>query len=523
MVAQLLGLKLRLLANSFRRGPWQVVGLIIAIGYGVAAASLMVAALVTLRSASVTEAAGVAISAGAIIVLAFILLPLAFGADDALDPRAFSLFGLPTNRLAASLALTSVIGIPALFVAVISVAQVVTWSRSPLAVILAVIGAIVIIATCLLGSRVTAALASSGLATRRAREISVLIALVVGVSLAPLLVIIATSGATTGVTRVLSQVARIVGWTPLGAAWAAPADVAAGHPGSGVLKLLIAVAFLVVLAIVWRVLIAVMLVSPARVSRGKRLAGLGWFSRMPSTPFGAVAARSMTYWIRDVRYHTILIALPVAPSVFAFVLAVAGVPWNVLALLPIPVMCLFLSWSVHNDVAFDNSAVWLHVASNTSGWADRFGRIIPPLILGIPLVLIGSPIFSMLYGTTDILPSMIGVSLCILFAGLGLSSVISARFPYASVRPGDSVFAQPQAAGASAGLIQSLAFALALVLSVPPAVIAAMGMMHGGSWPWLSLLVGVGFGLVVLVGGIAWGGAIFAKRAPELLAFTLRN
>jgi ABC-2 type transport system permease protein len=366
----------------------------------------------------------------------------------------------------------------------------VTWSRSPLATFVAIIGAIVIIATCLLGSRLTTAVASTVLATRRAREVSVLVVLILLVSISPIITIALSRGWAAGAPQILERIARVIGWTPLGAAWAAPADAAAGHPGSAALKVLIAVAFLAALALAWRALVAWMLVSAPRISRERGYSGLGWFRRTPSTPFGAVAARSITYWIRDARYRTALIAIPAAPLVFAIILAVAGVPLNLLALIPIPVMCLFLSWSVHNDVSYDNSAISL---------------------------------FSALYGDHGILPSMIGVSFCILFAGLGLSSVISARFPYASVRPGDSPFAQPQAAGTSAGLIQSMAFVLTLVFSAPPVYFAARGMLDGGSWAGLSLLVGIGFGLLVFAGGVAWGGAIFSKRAPELLAFTLRN
>jgi ABC-2 type transport system permease protein len=186
-------------------------------------------------------------------------------------------------------------------------------------------------------------------------------------------------------------------------------------------------------------------------------------------------------------------------------------------------MSLFLSWAIHNDVSYDHSAIWLHVASNVSGRADRLGRIVPALILGVPLILIGSPISASIYGDPSVLPSMIGVSSSVLLAGLGLSSVISARFPYPAVRPGDSPFAQPQASGTAAGLIQSVAFFAAIILALPALGLAALGLMYGGAWPTLSLLVGVVLGVVFLVLGVTWGGAIFNRRGPELLAFTLRN
>jgi ABC-2 type transport system permease protein len=273
----------------------------------------------------------------------------------------------------------------------------------------------------------------------------------------------------------------------------------------------------------WRALVAWMLVTPQRESRKKNYAGLGWFDRMPGTPAGAIAARSITYWLRDARYHTSLVAIPVAPIVFVVALSVAGVPWNVLALIPVPAMCLFLSWSIHNDIAYDNTAIWLHVASNVSGQADRLGRVVPALVIGVPLVFIGSPIAASLYGDWAVLPSLIGVSSCILLAGLGFSSVISARFPYPSVRPGDSPFNQPQASGTAAGLIQSLSFFAAIVVSVPTLAFAALGLFVNPAWHVGSLVAGLLIGLAALVLGILGGGAIFSRRGPELLAFTMKN
>lgn len=523
MVAQFLRLKLRLLANTFRRSPVQVVGIIIGLIYGFGAAVIAVGGLVALRQVDTPLAASITVTGGSVIVLGFLLVPLAFGVDDTLDPRAFSLFGLPTTRLAAGLALSSVIGVPALVISAIAIAQIVTWSRDPLAVVLAILGAVVIVVTCLLGSRVTTSIAAFLLATRRAREITGLVALIAIVSLSPIVVILSTVNWARDGLFVLSSVSDAAGWTPLGAVWSAPAEAASGQAGLALLKAVIGVAFAGLLWLAWRALVGRMLVTPQREARKRRYVGLGWFDRMPDSPAGAVAARSITYWIRDARYHTALVAIPIAPIIFVVALAVAGVQGNILALIPVPAMCLFLSWSIHNDVAYDNSAIWLHLASNVAGRADRIGRTVPALIIGIPLVLIGAPISAAAYGDTAILPSIIGVSSSLLFAGLGLSSLISARFPYPSVRPGDSPFAQPQASGTAAGLIQSLAFFAAIIVSLPALAFAGLGILYGGQWPVLSLLVGVLLGLGFLALGVLWGGAIFTRRGPELLAFTLRN
>jgi ABC-2 type transport system permease protein len=523
VVAQFLGLKLRLLANTFRRSPWQLVGIIIALTYGVGAALLAVAALVGLRFAEVGAATSIVVTGGSVLVLGFLLVPLAFGVDDTLDPRAFSLFGLPSAKLANGLALAALIGVPAIAVTCIAAAQVVTWTRGPLSTVLALAGAVLIVVTCVLGSRVTTSVAALLLSTRRAREVSGLVALLVIVSLSPFIAVLANVDWNKSGFAVLATIGRIAGWTPLGAAWSAPAAAAAGHPGTGILQLLIAVVFAGLLWLAWRALVARMLVTPQRLSRERSYSGLGWFERMPDSPTGTVAARSITYWLRDSRYHTSLVAIPVAPVVFVVALSVAGVPWHILALIPLPAMCLFLSWAIHNDVAYDNTAIWLHVASNTSGWSDRFGRVVPALMIGVPLVLIGSPISAAFFGSFVVLPSILGVSSCILFAGLGLSSMISARFPYPAVRPGDSPFAQPQAAGSASGLIQSLSFFAALLVALIPAGFAALGFLVDPWWHLGSLISGVVLGLGGLFIGLRVGARIFFRRAPELLAFTLRN
>ena len=44
MVAQFLGLKLRLMVNAFRRSPWQVFGLVVGVVYGGVITVLAVAA-----------------------------------------------------------------------------------------------------------------------------------------------------------------------------------------------------------------------------------------------------------------------------------------------------------------------------------------------------------------------------------------------------------------------------------------------------------------------------------------------
>lgn len=523
MVEYFLRLKIRLLANTFRRSPWQVVGMVVALLYGAGFAIVAIVGLLALRYVDVPIATAIVVTFGAVVVLGFFLAPLAFGIDDTLDPRNFSLFGIQTTKLAGGLLLTAAISVPSLVLIAVAVVQVATWSRGFGIGLLAVFGALLIVGTSVIGARVSTSLAAFFLSTRRAREITGLLALLVIVSLSPLLVVLSTVDWAREGLAVLERIAVIAGWTPFGVGWSIPAEAAAGNGGAAALKLLIGLATVAALWFAWRWLVARMLVTPERQASVHRYDGLGWFDRLPISPAWLVGARSLTYWMRDSRYRVQLVVLPVVPILMIVALLVAGVDAQLLALLPLPVMCLFLSWSVHNDVAYDNTAIWLHVVSSTPGAADRAGRLVPVLAIGVPLILVGAPISAAFHGDPDVLPSLIGVSAGLLLVGLGLSSIMSAWFPYPAVRPGDSPFAQPQSTGSAAALIQSMSFFATLVLVSPAIVFAYLGLTEGGANPTWSLLSGLGAGAVTLAAGILIGGRIFDRRGPELLAAALRN
>jgi ABC-2 type transport system permease protein len=523
MAAQFLRLKLRLLANSLRRSPWQVVGIILALLYGIGGAAFAIGSLIALRFSDAESAGTIVTILGSLLVLGYLVVPLAFGVDDTLDPRRFALFGMSTTKLASSLALAALVGVPSLVIIVIAIAQTATWSRGVLPELLALLSAAVIIVTCVLGARVTTSIAAFLLSSRRAREATGFTTMVVLVSLSPVVVFLASLDWNENGAAVLANIARVAGWTPLGAVWASPADAAVGSDGTALAKAAIGIAFAVVLWFSWRALVARMMVTPEREPQARHEQGLGWFVRMPDNPAGAIAARSLSYWFRDPRYRIALVMVPIVPVLLIIPLYTAGVPWQTLALIPVPVMCLFLTWSIHNDVAYDHTALWLHLASNTSGWADRFGRVIPALLIGVPLVLVGSPICAALFGDWDVLPSLFGLGFCILLVGLGLSSVMSAAFPYPAVHPGDGPFMQPQSSGTVAALAQSVSFFAIIVLSLPVVALAWLGFVWGGWWHLGALAAGLVIGLAAFFGGLTWGGRIFGKRAPELLAFMLRN
>jgi ABC-2 type transport system permease protein len=523
VVAHILGLRLRLLVGTFRRSVWQSIALALAVLYGLGFAALGAAGLAALRFADAELARSTTTVFGSLVVLGFLVAPLIGGTDDALDPRRFALFPLTPRRLTVALAIAALVSVPSLVIVVLAGAQVTTWTRGPGTTMLALLSALLIVVTAVLGARVTTALSAFLLATRRAREATSVLAVVVvlGAALAvPLLS--SVEWGRRGV-EVLGAVASVFAWTPFGAAWAVPGSAAAGEFGAAVGQLLVALATVVALCLAWAALVPFMLVAREREQQIRVREGLGLFARLPGTPAGVIAARSLLYWARDARYRVSWIVIPIIPLLVAIPLAVVGVGWDRIALLPVPLMALFLTWSIHNDVAYDHTALWQHVAAHTRGVDDRIGRLVPPLLLGTVVVLAGSVLAVELGGVPEMLPAVLGVSVGVLLSGLGVSSVTSALMPYPAVRPGDNPFTQPQASGTASGLIQSVSFVVTLLFAAPAIWFAVQAVLGDADAVWLSLGSGLVLGVIALVLGV-WGGAkIFDRRMPELMAFALRN
>lgn len=523
MVAQFLRLKLSMLANTLRFGRAHTLGVLFGVLLILLVSVWAAARVIELRSVDVGISGPILIVLGSSVTLGFLVLPLIFGIDDLLDPRKFALLGIPSKQLADGLAVSTLIGVPAFVLIALAIAQAISWSATPGTALVAAFNAVAILAGCLLGARVATSLAAFLLASRLGRELAGTVTVSGVILLFPVFSYLASFNWSRDASGLLTRVAAIAGWTPLGAAWAAPADAAAGEIGPALAKTAIAVGFAGSLWLVWRALVKAMLVMPTGHPERLRYSGLGWFGRVPANPTGVIVARSLTYWGRDSRYRVWLVVIPIVPLLLIIPLLIVGVPWSVIVLIPVPVMCLFTAWMTHNDLAYDNTAFWLHVASNTSGWADRVGRIIPSLLIGVPLVLLGSVVSAWLHGDWDVLPVLIGLGSCILLGGLGVSSIASARFPYPAPRPGDSPFQQPVSTGTSPALIQSISFFTIVLLAAPVLILGGMGMFLDSRWNLTALWAGLALGVLVLSGGVALGARTIRKRSPELLDFALRN
>jgi ABC-2 type transport system permease protein len=517
MVAHLLRLKLTLLRNSLRRSPWQLVGLGIGALYALGIVGVGVVGLLLLREADAATAQTVVVLGGAAAVLGWAIIPIvASAADMTLDPARFTTFAVPMPQMLAGLALAGLIGTPGAATSLVALATVGTWSRSLLAASGALVGAILGVLTCVVLSRVVTA-GTVGLASsRRFKDVSAIAFLIPLVLMGPIV-----AGVARGIESsagFVAELARVLEWTPAGAAWALGGELAAGHYGPAALKLLIALASLAALALCWKVLLQRALVSPPYAGTAKKKAsGLGVFGMVPATPTGAVVARSLIYWLRDPRYAGSLVVVPLLPVLLWFQASQSGF-YGLLQFVG-PLTAFLLAWSIASDVSYDSTAFALHVSAGVRGIHDRLGRAVACLVFALPVVLLFSIVPVFITGNWALLPGILGLSLGVLFTGLGLSSVVSARYTVPVPLPGDSPFKKPPGNVAQTLAVQFGGMAVLLVLVSPELALVALQLAGGSAVPgWICLVLGPVLGVVLFVTGVRLGGKWFDTRGPELLA-----
>ena len=541
MVAQLLRLKLRLFANGFRRPLWAVIVSGVGLAIAIAVVLVITTGATALHDQDDATVRKIVILAGSYLSLAAFLLPFMLVRRELLDPRALRGYRIRAGTVALTILVFSIVG-PMLLMAPIAWAPTWAW-RDAEAVRIAQLAAPILFLQGVLSVRLGVA-AGAGLANRErwSRRVRAIVAPILVISLIPVIAAVvprlALSDAPSqsarlflvGLTKLSAyvrtdEIAQGLTWTPLGALWAAPSHSVFRMPELGEQGLWVGGITVLVLLVLWFFSVRLVFRATRRIPVERRGGTPGWFRPLPSTPTGVIAARSFTYWIRDPRYRAVLGFLPFVPIVVLGAGYIGGLPMTITALLPLPIMVLLLALSTtHNDVAYDSTAMWTHVAAQTHGSHDRIGRIVPVIVFGAILIAAATPLTAWGFGSAEVIPAVLGANLALLLGGVGVSSGLSARFPYAAPRPGDPAFAQPQVPGSTGSGAQALAVFCSLVVAAPAIGFAVAWLANPGSpWNWVALLVGVQAGLIALFIGIRAGGSAFDRRSPELLAFTMRH
>jgi len=513
VVAHVLRLRLDLLLGALRGGRRQTVRTLVG---GAVIAVVVVAVCIAawrLHASSEDAAFAVTIVAASALTLGFFVTVLVGGVDDQLDPRRFAMVGASPREIAGVTLLASAISVPALALIVVAVALSALWTDRGAPVWASIVSAVLGVLTCLLLAKIGLALASM-VRDRRSRELTGVFLIALIVVVVPVVVFLASLQWTQGVPSALVAAVDLLALTPLGAAWALPERALSGGAAA---PAVIAVLSVAVLAALWFWLVDRLMTTTERPGAARQRRGLGWFDLTGGTAAGGIAARSIIYWFRDPRYLVNMIIVPIASALTIIPLLLVGVPFEFAVLLPAPLIALFLGWLPHNDLAYDSTALWMHIAGAVRGAADRAGRLVPIAVVGVVLLAVAVPVTISLHGRWAMLPAMAGVCASLFLGGLGLSSLTSVIAPYAVSRPGDSPFQQPQRTGG--GLSQAVVMFGAVLLSVPALWWAWLALTVDESWAWTALWGGAGIGAAALLIGIFAGGAVFDRTGERLMEF----
>ena len=511
------------LKNSLARSPWQLVGVLFGALYGVGLLGGGLLGLIALSTAPPEVVGTIVTLGGSLVVLGWVLIPLvASGVDQTLDTMKLRTFPIPVNTLLRGLFVCGVLGVPGVVTMLLALATAATWWRHPLIALAAAVCALVAVATCVVASRMVVSLSSVFSSGRRFREVAGLIGLIPLVLAGPIIGFF-TAGIGSGPMGDVTALASALGWTPFGVIWAVPAELAAGHYGLAAIRFVLGVVVLIAATLVWRHGLAVELVTPAySATRASSRGKLGFFARLPATPAGAVAARSLTYWVRDPRYLRQLVSLIVAPALMIFY----AVLFDSLGFLNAigPIVALVLSLAIFSDVSYDNTAFAAHLASGLRGVDDRFGRVFAIAIFAVPVMVVVNVVSVWVSGSWGLLPGVLGLSIGLLLSGFGLSSVTSATVVVPVPAPGDSPFTSPPGAGFSNVASTFATWGILLLLVLPEIVLFTIGAITGQPlWGWLTLLVGVVLGALFLRIGLRSGGAQLDAHGAELFEKIARH
>ncbi|WP_311260354.1 hypothetical protein [Microbacterium sp. WCS2018Hpa-9] len=517
MAAHVLRLRAALLIGSLR-GERRVRTLVM-LAVVVVLTAVVCAAVLSLDDAPVAVARTVIVLGSAALLLGFLVGPILVGAVDQLDPRRFAVFGVDERQMPWILALASFVSVPSLALIAVNISVCIVAIRLGAPWFVAVLVSFVSLLSTILSARIGMAVNALLLPERRSRELTALFALAVIVIAFPVAVFLASLKWDGQVPAAVASLTATIGFTPLAAAsrflFSFATDDVTGNWISGIVALVTAV----VLWAAWSWLVRRLLTTTERPVTSRERSGLGWFGLLPSNAFGAIASRSLVYWLRDRRYIMNLIVVPVAGALTVLPLLVAGVPLEIAALVPVPVMALFFGWLPHNDVAYDSTALWTHVASGVRGIPDRLGRLVPVMLVAVPVLAIAVPLTLLWIDDWRLLLPLTGLGASLLLSALGFSSIVSVIAPYAVSRPGDSPFQQPQRPTSHGAYGPAAAFLGAIVVSVPTIWLLVLTMIEGSQFAPATFWAGLATGIAVFAIGVGVGGRIFEHEGERLMEF----
>jgi ABC-2 type transport system permease protein len=522
----LLRLRWTLWRRSFRKNVGKIVGTVIGALYGLGGMAGLVLALgaAVLLAGDGPTFPLVVRGLGTVVVVLWFLLPLlGFGLDDTLDPRRFAVFPRTAKELQPGLLAAATVTLPSVFTllgAVIATVWEVVWlvahgtgpGWTVAALVLLLPANLAGIVLCLLLPRAVMAHGSTRARSRRSRELGGvfgivgMLAVVYGFSLVMQnLGEEADDGFPLPVDpSVLTTAVDVGAWTPFGALFAIPMDLAEGHPLTALVRALIGAATIAVVWLWWRrsvdLALRSALVGEASSGQAKVTSLVPRFVR--PTPFGAVMGRSLRYWKRDSRYLSSLVILPVMLAFFVL-MGLFSTEQRFTALFGVVLVAGISGITLSNEVGFDGPSGWVNITAGLRGRDNLRGRVAAMALFTAPAMIVIAVGIPLVLGLTQVIPLLLLGSLGLMAGGWGASAVIGVLMPYPTAAPGTNPMKDKSANNANAMIAMALSMAGTFVPQVPALVVAIWGLVVGSVT--MQLIAGVlalVVGIVLLVVGL---------------------
>ena len=437
----------------------------------------------------------------AILTVGWLLMSLlVFGVDETVDPARFALLPVRARELLPGLLAAALVGVPGVATVLMGLGLVVTWARSPLLTAAALVAMPLGVVSCVLLARVAAAALAAVLSSRRfwtwrwsASSCSAWSSLWPATCSAPGR---QRPGAAAGRSGRGGPGARLVALRLGlgGARRCRPRRLARRRDPPGARRRAGRRAV---------VGLGVRPRTPAHLARraarrqssgqGVRLGG----PDLPETPAGGIAARTLRYWRRDPRYLAGVAGFLVGPVILIVLQLINPMGNGLVAVFAPTLVGLLVGLSLAQDLAFDGSALWLHVGLGLRGADDRAGCAWSALVIFLPMILV-----------------LLLVSLAITGAGAWAPQRLLS--PWArpwpgwawgrwSARSGSGPPRRPARTRSPAAIQGGLPALLSATVTTFATLLVSLPTLALAVWsiftPWvgaLALVVGIGSGLAVL-------------------------
>ncbi|MFE0592878.1 ABC transporter permease [Micromonospora echinospora] len=533
-------LKLRVMGNNFRGQGWRIalfVGGVVA-GLWFAGTGFFLLAAPGLADES-RYALMAAAFGGGLVVLGWLLLPLVFfGVDETLDPARFALLPISRRTLVTGLFAAALVSVPAVATLLAMTGLVLTSGLlgGAAAAVAAAVGVVAGLLLCVAASRAITSAFATMLRSRRVRDLAAVLLAVLAALLGPLQLVVLAAVQDADWDR-LAGVARVVGWTPLGAPWTVGIDVAEGRAWAVPVKLLITVAAIGALLVWWSRSLESAMVGAASSGPARPRSGpvggavaqlfprvVGWARR---DRFGALVARECRYWWRDARRRANLITIAVVGLFVPVMVNFGGASFTagdgvelatpdsspVTVSVSMVFVGLLAAVTLANQFGFDGSAYAANVVAGVPGRLELQARMAAFSVYVLPMLAVVAVVLAVLLGRPAWLGVMAGSLLATYGAGLAINSFVSVLGAY-SLPETSNPFALNSGAGITKGLLTLVSMLGSAAAAVPMVVAAAL---LGDAWLWLAAPLGLGYGLGAALLGAYLAGDVLDNRAPELL------